>query len=342
MGLKNIKNSVRRRNILLAFFLIAVSVSIIGICSEGYISYFNGGIALESLKTSEMKMKYIRTEVNFLVGPFAGYDYGMGESPDKAYVLPVKMEGTKITWIAVYVNGRKAIEIEKLIAGGRDTVVLKGAILPITGELKKYYQEFTGGYSPGNPRGIFLPLILESGKIPLGIDGLTAEFPILIIAGIVSVGMLLGAIILIIKSQRNDYQKYIKEYCENTSNFEYSWRKIDELCSSEPLIKGVWMNDKWLLFQSEKYFYILELDKTVWIYYEKAFHQYTAKPMFGLCIIGENRKKYCVPIKEKDKWIIDYMSEKMENTLFGYCEEFQQFYNEDFEKLKKAARRISI
>lgn len=336
MGLKDKKKSLKRRNILLAFLLIAAAISIIGICSNGYITYFKGGIALESLKTSEMKMKYVRTEVNFLLGPFAGYDYGMGESPDKAYVLPVKMEGTKITWIAVYVNGNKGIEAEKLMAGGRDTVVLKGTISPLTGELKKYYQEFTGGYNPSNPRGVFLPLILESGRIPLGIEGLTAEFPILIIAGVVSIGMLLGAMVLIIRSQRNDYQKYIKEYCENSSDYEYSWGKIDELCSSEPLIKGVWMNDKWLLFQIEKYFYILELDKIVWIYYEKAYH------LFGLCIIGEDKKKYCIPIKEKDRWIIDYMVEKMENTLFGYCEEFQQLYNEDFEKFKREARKISV
>lgn len=336
MGLKDKKKSLKRRNILLAFLLITAAISIIGICSNGYITYFKGGIALESLKTSEMKMKYVRTEVNFLLGPFAGYDYGMGESPDKAYVLPVKMEGTKITWIAVYVNGNKGIEAEKLMAGGRDTVVLKGTISPLTGELKKYYQEFTGGYNPSNPRGVFLPLILESGRIPLGIEGLTAEFPILIIAGVVSIGMLLGAMVLIIRSQRNDYQKYIKEYCENSSNCEYSWGKIDELCSSEPLIKGVWMNDKWLLFQIEKYFYILELDKIVWIYYEKVYH------LFGLCIIGEDKKKYCIPIKEKDRWIIDYMVEKMENTLFGYCEELQQLYNEDFEKFKREARKISV
>ncbi|MHD0316329.1 DUF6709 family protein [Fusobacterium sp. THCT1E2] len=146
---------------------------------------------------------------------------------------------------------------------------------------------------------------------------------------------------LIIKSEKDSYLGYLKDYCEKSSNYEYTWQKINELCSEKPLIKNVWINEKWMLFRIEKYLYIIDIDNIVWIYLEEARSNYSRKPIYGLCIAEETKNKYCIPVNENEIWIIDYLFKIHKRSLFGYNEEWQQLFENDFEKFKRFARKVS-
>ena len=37
-----------------------------------------------------------KIETDFLLGPFAGYDYGMGETSDNAYIIPIDENKTEM------------------------------------------------------------------------------------------------------------------------------------------------------------------------------------------------------------------------------------------------------
>lgn len=350
MGINNIGSSIKRKNRLIALLFIIGAVLIFLFCLRGYISYFEGPVPIEKLKSSKLKEKYVQIETDFLLGPFAGYDYGMGETSDNAYIIPI--DENKQKWIAVYVKGKKAREFKELKEAlikalqtkdrselKNHTINLKGTVLSMNRDLKKYYLNFVKGSH--DPRETFIPLIIQVDKIPSSVAGIAIDIPALWLLTILSFSMVATAIYLIIKSEKNSHLEYLKNYCEKSSSYEYTWQKIDELCSEKPLIKNIWINEKWLFFRIEKYLYIVDIDKIVWIYLEEARNNYSRKPIYGLCIAEETKKKYCIPINEKERWIIDYLFEIHKQALFGYNEEWQRLFENEFEKFKRFARKIN-
>ena len=350
MGINNIGYSIKRKNRLAAFLFIMGAILIFLFCLRGYISYFGGPISIEKLKSLKLKGEYVQIETDFLLGPFAGYDYGMGETSDKAYIIPI--DENKQKWIAVYVKGKKAREFEELketlikASQTKDrnefknyTVNLKGTILNMERELKKYYLEFIK--APYNQKRTFLPLIIQVDKVPSSIDGIAIDITVMWLLTGLSFFLVTAASYLIIKSEKDSYLGYLKDYCEKSSSYEYTWQKINELCSEKPLIKNVWINEKWMLFRIEKYLYIIDIDNIVWIYLEEARSNYSRKPIYGLCIAEETKKKYCIPITENETWIIDYLFKIHKRALFGYNEEWQRLFENEFEKFKRFARKIN-
>ncbi|RGY65343.1 hypothetical protein DXA30_05460 [Fusobacterium ulcerans] len=350
MGINNIEYSIKRKNRLAAFLFIMGAILIFLFCLRGYISYFGGPIPIEKLKSLKLKGEYVQIETDFLLGPFAGYDYGMGETSDKAYIIPI--DENKQKWIAVYVKGKKAREFEELketlikASQTKDrsefknyTVNLKGTILNMERELKKYYLEFTK--APYDQKRTFLPLIIQVDKVPSSIDGIAIDITVMWLLTGLSFFLVTAASYLIIKSEKDSYLGYLKDYCEKSSSYEYTWQKINELCSEKPLIKNVWINEKWMLFRIEKYLYIMDIDNIVWIYLEEARSNYSRKPIYGLCIAEETKKKYCIPITENETWIIDYLFKIHKRALFGYNEEWQRLFENEFEKFKRFARKIN-
>ncbi len=95
------------------------------------------------------------------------------------------------------------------------------------------------------------------------------------------------------------------------------------------------------VFRLEKYLYIIDIDNIVWIYLEEARSNYSRKPIYGLCIAEETKKKYCIPITENETWIIDYLFKIHKRALFGYNEEWQRLFENEFEKFKRFARKIN-
>lgn len=305
MGINNIGYSIKRKNRLAAFLFIMGAILIFLFCLRGYISYFGGPISIEKLKNLKLKGEYVQIETDFLLGPFAGYDYGMGETSDKAYIIPI--DENKQKWIAVYVKGKKAREFEELkealikASQTKDrsefknyTVNLKGTILNMERELKKYYLEFTK--APYDQKRTFLPLIIQVDKVPSSIDGIAIDITVMWLLTGLSFFLVTAASYLIIKSEKDSYLGYLKDYCEKSSSYEYTWQKINELCSEKPLIKNVWINEKWMLFRLEKYLYIIDIDNIVWIYLEEARSNYSRKPIYGLCIAEETKKNIVFPL----------------------------------------------
>lgn len=188
MGINNIGYSIKRKNRLAAFLFIMGAILIFLFCLRGYISYFGGPISIKKLKSLKLKGEYVQIEIDFLLGPFAGYDYGMRETSDKAYIIPI--DENKQKWIAVYVKGKKAREFEELkealikASQTKDrsefknyTVNLKGTILNMERELKKYYVEFIK--APYNQKRTFLPLIIQVDKVPSSIDGIAIDITVM-------------------------------------------------------------------------------------------------------------------------------------------------------------------
>ncbi len=179
----------------------------------------------------------------------------MRETSDKAYIIPI--DENKQKWIAVYVKGKKAREFEELkealikASQTKDrsefknyTVNLKGTILNMERELKKYYVEFIK--APYNQKRTFLPLIIQVDKVPSSIDGIAIDITVMWLLTGLSFFLVIAGILFIIKSEKDSYLGYLKDYCEKSSSYEYTWQKINELCSEKPLIKNVWINEKWM------------------------------------------------------------------------------------------------
>lgn len=337
---KSMKSALIR--IILCIALVAI---ILVVTKDSLLKLYEGPKYLDSIGMNELPNSYVDADVFAIYSNFAEYyetdDYGTETITDQYYIIPVgetEFIGLEINNEDSYLAQQIYDETYEWFNGQRQelstTMQVTGSINKMEDDVYQYYKEWfeTSGYLE-NPTqeeidSIALPYILQVDYIG-GFEDYIVYGAILVMGLII-----LGAVIVLIKSVAGAYLSDIKKFLRKNESYINEERlEVDYLSAVQ--IESVRVGKACFYYFKGSQAKILANQDIVWAYLENVTHRtYGIKTGVSkfLILYMKDKKMYKIPMKKVDdiNEVLKKLAQNHPHIVMGYSEELKKCFKKDF------------